>query len=182
LKKRLPQEAETQKLQVVHSRFERITRDQIEKFAIKLWDEYRSHVPEGLSNPRYFQLFEGDFDVWKVIFLKEGCRYSMVNPRCIANYHKRMNTLFNHMQREIARLYDLLDELYDNPAIQRFHRLVRKKFGGKTIALVAHLIDQASIFSHKLDCVQKIMIKELKKEYGDLKTFDSDEGYLGELD
>jgi hypothetical protein len=102
LKKRLPQEVQWNKLQLVRARFERITRDQIEKFAIKLWDEYRSHVPEGLSNPSYFQLFEDDFDVWKVIFLKEGCRYSMVNPRCIANYHKRMNTLFNHMQREIA--------------------------------------------------------------------------------
>jgi hypothetical protein len=59
---------------------------------------------------------------------------------------------------------------------------VRKKFGGKTIALVAYLIGQASIFSHKLDCIQNTIIKDLKKEYGDLKTFDSDEGYLGDLD
>jgi len=47
---------------------------------------------------------------------------------------------------------------------------------------VAHLIDQARIFSHELDCIQNTIIRELKKEYGDLKTFDSDEGYLGDLD
>ena len=85
-------------------------------------------------------------------------------------------------KRAITERYALLHQLRNQPSFQGFYRFLAKQFDGKIGALIAHLMCQARTFSGELDSAQKKVLDELKSKYGCLETFESDEGYLGDLD